>query len=454
LSPRRWFLVLCAVVLTSAACGSRLSSGEIRAQSAVAGGGSSEDAGIAAGGDEDGAGTSVETGDTGDAGGADGAGSARAGERASAANGRTSVAGGAKAPLVIGLVGSFSGIAGPPSRPVADAWVAWSKAVNAKGGINGHPVRLLIGDDGTNASRTVSLAREFVESKGAIALSFHGPDPSGFAAYALSKRVPVVGTTIGAPVWNENPMLFPTTGGIGAASWGQVKAAKDAGASKMAVVFCAESPVCKAGADRVAAEAKAVGVEITNRTQISLGAPDYTAECLQIRNSGAQAVSLATENGSALRLAASCGRQGFHPIYTTSAADDRMAKSKDFEGAIAVNQASSWFFRGGNPAIDEYVAALQKYVPKRLDDGNSLQASAWSSAKLFEAAAARAGDEPTSQDILDGLYALRGETLGGLAPGGLARTFNRGQPTPDTFCVFVGRVKGGRWTGSLTPICR
>jgi branched-chain amino acid transport system substrate-binding protein len=446
-------VLLCAVALATTACGSRLSSEQIRAESAVVGDGSSDGSALSAsrgsGADRsgtDGAASGTEAGGTDRSSTAGGAG---------ASSGKTTAAGGGtKAPLVIGLVGSFSGIAGPPSRPVADAWVAWSKSVNARGGINGHPVKLLIGDDGTNASRSVSIARDFVESKGAVALSFHGPDPSGFANYAQSKGIPVIGTTVGTQLWQQTPMLFPSTAGIDAASWGKARGAMDAGAKKAAVVYCAESPICKAGADLSVARAKEVGLEITYQGQISLGAPDYTAECLQIRNSGAQAVLLNTENGSAMRLATSCSRQSYKPIWVTSAADDRMATSPNFENAVAVSTTFSWFLRGGNGAIDEYVAAIRKYVPNRLEDGNSLQAAAWTSAKLFEAAAGKAGDKPTSADILNGLYAMKGEQLGGLAPGGLARTFNQGQPTPDTYCVVIGRLKGGTWRGSLSPVCR
>jgi branched-chain amino acid transport system substrate-binding protein len=447
--------LLLVVLLVASACGSRLSTEEIQA------------AGTAGAGDATGVGPrDTTTGDTGtgpasadgaatDAGPAAGATpGAAGGGGAAAGGGQAAATGGKKSPIVIGVVGSFSGIAGPPSRPVADAWVAWSKSVNAKGGINGHPVQLLIGDDGTNASRTVSIAQDFVENKGAVALSFHGPDPSGFAKYAQSKSVPVIGTTVGTQLWNQNPMLFPSTAGIDGVSWGKVRGAKDAGASKVAIVYCAESPVCKAGADGAAAAAGGVGVDVVYKGQISLGAPDFTAECLQMRNSGAQAVLLNTENGSAMRLAGSCSRQGYKPIWVTSAADDRMAKSPDFENAVAVNGAFSWFLRGGSPAIDEYVGAIRKYVPSRLEDGNSLQAAAWQSAKVFERAAAKVGDKPTSAEILEGLHAMRGDDIGGLVSGGMLRTFTRNRPTPDTVCMYVGRVKGGKWTGALAPQCR
>ena len=174
---RRWSWLFGVVVLVATACGSRLTTEEIRAQSAVRGEGSGFSAGDAtAGGDDAGATADGGTATTLASAGAGATGRTKTGPGASGA----AATAGSKAPIVVGLVGSFSGIAGPPSRPVADIWVAWSKMINARGGINGHKVQLLIGDDGTNAARSISIAQDFVENKKAIALSFMGPDTVAF----------------------------------------------------------------------------------------------------------------------------------------------------------------------------------------------------------------------------------------------------------------------------------
>jgi branched-chain amino acid transport system substrate-binding protein len=447
--------VACALVLVGSACGSRLSNEEIRAQGAAASNGSNAvdgpatgDGGTSSGGGGDNGTTATTLASSAIAGGGGGTGTGGRAVTGAAATG------GNKAPIVVGLVGSFSGIAGPPSRPVADIWVAWSKMINAKGGINGHRVQLLVGDDGTNPARSISIAQDFVSNKGAIALSYMGSDTVSFANWAKSHSIPIIGSPPGDPVWNTNPMMFPASAGVDAGAWGQARLWKLAGYHKVGVVYCAESPICKASADKVAAQAAAQGMQVVYNGQVSLGAPDYTADCLQMKGQGAEAISLALTNDSALRLATSCGRQTYHPRWTTSAADDRMAKSPDFDGALAPSQAFPWFLRSGSPGVDEYVAALTKYAPSRLTDGNSLQATGWVSAKVFELAAQRVDDKPTSQNILDGLYAIKGATLGGMAPGGAARTYTRGQPTPDTYCVFDGHVAGGKWVGSLTPTCR
>jgi branched-chain amino acid transport system substrate-binding protein len=52
------------------------------------------------------------------------------------------------------------------------------------------------------------------------------------------------------------------------------------------------------------------------------------------------------------------------------------------------------------------------------------------------------GPQPSSDVIFDGLWALRGETLGGLTP---PLTYAAHQPTPPITCYFVMRISGGRW---------
>jgi branched-chain amino acid transport system substrate-binding protein len=175
-----------------------------------------------------------------------------------------------------------------------------------------------------------------------------------------------------------------------------------------------------------------------------------------MRGAGAQAVVPVGDTSSMIRMAESCGRQGYRPVWVTPSATDEMTPIPEFEGAMAVTGAFPWFLHSGAPAIAAYASALQQYAPSLLTDGDAYQSWGWQSAELFQAAAAHVSDKPTSQDILRGLWALRGNTLGGLAPGPMARTYTQSQPTPEVYCVFMARIQGGRWTApqGLTPVCR
>ncbi|MGH7534286.1 MAG: ABC transporter substrate-binding protein, partial [Gemmatimonadales bacterium] len=58
-----------------------------------------------------------------------------------------------QSPAVIASVGTISGPAGAALGGSVQALQVWSKAVNARGGINGHPVQLIVYDDGGDPAR-------------------------------------------------------------------------------------------------------------------------------------------------------------------------------------------------------------------------------------------------------------------------------------------------------------
>jgi branched-chain amino acid transport system substrate-binding protein len=68
------------------------------------------------------------------------------------------------------------------------------------------------------------------------------------------------------------------------------------------------------------------------------------------------------------------------------------------------------------------------------DYASSTATGAWSGLQLVAKASADLPEEPTKDDVLDGLYSLKDETLDGLlAPV----TFTRGQPAPPRDCFWL-----------------
>lgn len=363
----------------------------------------------------------------------------------------------AKKPIVIGLIGYFSGIGGSVHLPKKDAFLVWERMVNDRGGIDGHPVKVLWGDDGGDEARAIVLARDFVEAKGAVALSVTGSVESGVVAYAESRSVPVIGIGTGpSDEAKRSPMMFPTSPGGSEITWGSAALAVRAGVRKVGILACAESAACQDTSDEYAASAAEQGLEVVYEGRASVAQPDYTAECLQARNAGAELLFTVIDSAAPVRMATSCGRQDYRPIWQLASPADFQADVPELDGAMAASDAFPWMLRSGPPGVLEYVDAFRRYNPRRLDDGTRDQASAWVAAKVFEAAIADVADEPTSDDVLRGLWSMRNETLGGLASGRLARTYTRDAPAPDTFCVFGVRVERGRWVApdGLTPLCR
>jgi branched-chain amino acid transport system substrate-binding protein len=179
------------------------------------------------------------------------------------------------------------------------------------------------------------------------------------------------------------------------------------------------------------------------RARASLAQPDFTAECLNARNAGAEILTLVMDAASVQRVAASCARQDFRPLITEVASSSKTSHASDpnlSHGVVASIGHFAWT-DASTPATQEFQAAVKQYLGK--EPAGAGLASAWASAKLFEKAAAHIGEPPTAAGVLDGLYAMQGETLGGLV---MPLTFTRGKPAPRQVCWMTNIGEGGKWT--------
>src|SRR5258708_30790171 len=66
----------------------------------------------------------------------------------------------AHAPIVIGNVGSYSGVEASSEAAAPIVLKAWSSWVNAHGGLNGHPVKLIVKDIGANPTGGLAAVKQ------------------------------------------------------------------------------------------------------------------------------------------------------------------------------------------------------------------------------------------------------------------------------------------------------
>src|SRR5205823_5428209 len=76
---------------------------------------------------------------------------------------------GRKSPVVIASMCNCGGPVGSTAAPIVQGGQIWVKVINARGGLNGHPVRHIVYDDGGDPARNKALVREAVEREHAIA---------------------------------------------------------------------------------------------------------------------------------------------------------------------------------------------------------------------------------------------------------------------------------------------
>ena len=355
-------------------------------------------------------------------------------------------AGGSKSTIALGSFGTQTGPIGRILLPVPQGARAWAADVNARGGLAGHPVKLILADDGGDPNKALSIVRRMVEEDKVLAFyAEFGPTTIQAALpYLEQKQIPVIGGCNCFQGAAESPMVFQVgTGSKYGLAWEHLLPFKAYAPNekKASLQYCREAPTCKTMADDIRKLAPQAGIEIVHEAQTTLTQPDYTAEVLAARNAGANLLILATESFSAIRTIRSAHRQDWHPQVATqhSAVDARFITDggADVEGVLLGAGMVSW----DSPKMADYRAAMNRYAP----DGvlANISQYAYMAGKLLETMAVSWPPQPTTADVVRGLYALKGETLGGTIPP-LAYKEGVGHDSSD-MCVIPTRVEGGKF---------
>jgi branched-chain amino acid transport system substrate-binding protein len=387
------------------------------------------------------------------------AGCSSSGKSASNDPGRSGSAGGTQpsgSTIAIGNIGTYSGPTAQSSLDGKDIIQAWAASVNAAGGINGHRVKVYAEDNGGNPATGLSAAKRLVEQEHVVAIVGMTDNNPKWADYVKSKGIPVVGGFPTDLQFVTDSNFFSVGGNIIANFYGIVAEAKKYG-PKFASLYCAESASCASVAKLVKALGAPQGVTLPYAASVAASAPDFTAQCEAIKNSGASSYNLSVASALIARIAAQCQQLGFKApiIEAGTSAGTNLVSQSAFDGAEFVDNMLG-FFVDSTPATQQFHAALAKYAPSvgsSSEPLNSNGMAAWVSGKLFEAAIKATGvsGDITSDSVLSGLYALKGETLGGMTP---PLTYTKGKPTLLN-CYFTEKLQGGKFelVNGLTPTC-
>jgi ABC-type branched-subunit amino acid transport system substrate-binding protein len=353
-----------------------------------------------------------------------------------------------KTPIIIGSVGQTSGLVGSIIGNGARAVSAWAASMNDKGGLNCHPVKYIVADDGGDPSRHQAEVQRLVEQEHVVAFVHTVALLTGRSSvsYLTQKRIPVIGNEGGSSWFYTSPMYFPqAASGAGLIETGFAAVADVAlaqGKTKLGSLACIEVSTCSEIQKYAPTWAQQFGMTLAYNGTASLVQPDYTAVCQSAKSAGAQVLIIGLDGNSISRVARSCAGVGFTPIYATisSIASPSMVADARLDGAVVDSTVLPWLFTT-NPGVAEFHSAMKRYAPSVAADIQS--EPGWVSAKLFELAARGVSDPPTSQSILEGLWSIKNDDLGGLT-GPL--TFTRDENAPKTICYWTLQVKGGAFT--------
>ena len=356
------------------------------------------------------------------------------------------------APIVIGNAGSYTGLGTAGLDLARTALQAWAADLNSRGGLKGHPIRVIVKDDGGDASKARAQVQELVEKDNVVALVGnlgYSSSADAWQGYIEQKKVPAVGGNCAAKGWFSSPVMFSQCPNPDVMFYGAVLLASRYGAGKkFGAMVCTEDSVCTTGQNDWFSKgyARKVGLDPVYQAQISLAQPDFTAQCVQAKSRGVQILALVVDPATAKRIMSSCSQQGFKPQYLTTYGEEASDTPK-YAGDIISAQVQFPFLDLNTPAYQTFINVWRKYSDQ---DPTPFAATVWASAKIFEQAALQAKDL-TRAGIIASLYRYQNQRFGGLT---LPLSYGP-KGTTNGSCIFYMRAGNGRWTTPLgdKPVC-
>jgi branched-chain amino acid transport system substrate-binding protein len=347
-----------------------------------------------------------------------------------------------KAPVVIGDLCSCTGPEASTISQTTDVVNAWAKSVNAKGGLNGHQVQIVVKDDGYNPATSLADAQSLVQQSHVIAIFDNSDEDQAWETYIQTAKVPVLGATE-SDAGYKNSDFFPPGGTFNYSDGAGAVAASKAHLKKEAILYCVEVAICQESSQEAKVLLPKVGMQLIYSTGISFSAPNYSAQCLAAKQSGADSLAVGDASAIVTKVAQDCATQGFTP--TELSADGSVAIAwltvPAMNGNIDVQGDIPWFVH--NSITKPMYAALNKYAPGVTTGPNfgEVVVQSWAAAVELELASAKLGAHPTSAQVLQGLYALKGTTLRGLSA---PITFHKGG-TASNPCFFEMGIKNSKF---------
>jgi branched-chain amino acid transport system substrate-binding protein len=261
--------------------------------------------------------------------------------------------------------------------------------------------------------------------------------------YLEQKGIPVLGTECGSSAPDFAKLVFvPQVSCHYGTAWsffGTIRTQSKA--TKMALLYCREASICSKQSAEMKQLQPKTGIDIVYEAQISLVQPDFTAEMISARNAGADVVTLISDSATMIRVIRSAQRQDYQPVFsgTWSFNVDSFGKSEgsDVEGVLSVSSTAPYTT---SPKAKPYLDAMARYQPGA-PKGN-FGMTAFSTGLLLERMAAGFGPTVTTPAFLDAIFALKGETVGGLFP---PITFHRDLPVNRQLCMVPLRFTGERF---------
>jgi branched-chain amino acid transport system substrate-binding protein len=372
------------------------------------------------------------------------------------------------ATITIGLENDSTGLAASTFGDGPEGAAARVAMQNAMGGVDGRQLKLVVEDTQSTPAGAQTAANLLIQQKKVFAIASDSALFFAAAPILTKANVPVTGSAFDGPEWTSSAnMISYVLPGIGTYNGKSYaynnlpKLFEMLGAKKVAVLSFS-TPSATSSSKELATMLQQSGIQNCYlNTSVPIGAVDFTADVLQIKQAGCDGVVGAFTASSNVALAQAiqnAGLTGIKQYYYTSDAEQTL----DNPGAKAVLNGtySMGFLASGTTALaradQNFLAELKKWDPSYKggipDSGVS---GRWESIDLLIEGLTRAGPNPTRQSFEHLLRADTSYTAGGLLPSPADLNYLTGDYPPQECTSFVVLQNGQfeAYPAGGAPIC-
>lgn len=323
----------------------------------------------------------------------------------------------ASAQLRVGMPSGFSGSVAAGVKENAAGAQLYIDAVNARGGVNGQKIDLIIVDDKFDPKVTVTVARDLITQQKVLALFLNRGTPHSEALLPLlaEHRVPLVAPSTGAMLLHEpvNPWVFNVRATYQREAAKAIEHLATIGITRIAVLQTDDS----FGADSAAGALKgfnAVGQKPLFLEKFPRDKPEFTALAEQVAQSGAQAVMVigsAGNTANAVKAIRAAGSRAQVVTLSNNASEGFIKLLGEHARGVIVTQV----FPNERSAAFPLIKEAQDLAKKAGMDGVSpAMMEGYAGAKVLVEGLRRAGPNPTPAGLRDALEGIRHFNMGGL----------------------------------------
>jgi branched-chain amino acid transport system substrate-binding protein len=324
--------------------------------------------------------------------------------------------------ITLGLITSLTGPAASEYTGIVPAAQARVDLQNAKGGIDGRKIKLIVEDDGTNPTNN-GTASSALLSKGVFGVINESAVAYGGYKILQQAGVPVTGGAYDGPEWNEQPNtnMFSISGPGDPKDPAYTNSAnfvKAHGGTACGAVGYAISPSSIAAASGFLLACTKDGLKNAYfNNSLPFGSVNATTLALQLKAAGVDSLYLPLDENTNFAIMTALKQDGMNMKVVLNATGYGQDLITDTP-AIAAAQGA-WFSPAGTPvglktpATKAFQAALAKYAHYTgIPDFSWYEG--WGGVDLMIEGLSVAGKNPTQSGFIKALHKVTNYDMGGL----------------------------------------